>query len=183
MEEATVGQEDWTYVATLCLDDESEVTEGVTEVEVRRAFTELTWPEATLLIQPPDGETLVNLPTIFRTPDTAAQSRSVTLLGVRIQLEATPTSWTWHWAQPGDDATEEDVTTHTTTTPGAAHPNATITHAYRRASDAVRPSVDVTYTGRYRVGGGAWIDIDGTHVVAGTPQSLRVLEARPTRIR
>lgn len=63
MEEATIGQENWTHVAYLCLDDESEVTEGVTEVEVRRAFAEFTWPEATLMIQPPDGETLVNLPT------------------------------------------------------------------------------------------------------------------------
>ena len=48
----------------------------------------------------------------------------------------------------------------------------------RPLAGTVRPSVDTTYSGRYRVGHGAWREIPGTLTVAGPPATLRVDEAR-----
>lgn len=178
---ALKGDDNWSLAGLVCLGHPDELTNPITEVEVRRAFKELTWPEAELIIQPPDGETLVNLPTIFYTPDTGPITQTVTLLGIDVEIEATPVSWTWHWAKDGDDATSSDLTASTTNHPGAPHPHETITHAYTRAG-TVRPSVDVTYTGRFRIDNGEWTDITENHTVPGTPQTLTALQARPVLI-
>ncbi len=41
----------------------------------------------------------------------------------------------------------------------------------------MQPSVDVTYTARFRVNGGAWQDIPDTVTIAGPSTDLRVSEA------
>jgi len=41
----------------------------------------------------------------------------------------------------------------------------------------VQPSVDVTYTARFRVNGGAWRDVPGTVTITGPATGLRVSEA------
>jgi hypothetical protein len=43
----------------------------------------------------------------------------------------------------------------------------------------VRPAVSVVYGARFRVGGGAWQDVDGTVTIPGPAQGLRVAEAAP----
>ncbi|MGN0065213.1 MAG: hypothetical protein ACI379_13325 [Nocardioides sp.] len=166
---------DWEDRGQVCIGAPEEITERVTPERVLRAFRRLSWPEATLVVQPGDGETLVNLDTIFHAADDSPVTRTVTLLGQRIEIEATPSSWTWHWDRTGPTYTSEE--------PGAAYPDQTITHRYADAGVTAHPSVDVTYTGRYRVNDGDWIEIPGTHTVAGTPVPLRVLEARPTLVR
>ncbi|QCX28704.1 hypothetical protein FCL41_15060 [Nocardioides jishulii] len=173
----------WTHVVDVCLTSPDELIQTISAADVAREFKRLTWPAARMTIQPPDGETLVNLPTIFFTNDTAKQTQTVTLLGQTVEIEATPTEWTWRWATSGDGGTADDRAPLTTTDPGAPHPNATVTHAYTRADTTVRPSLDVTYTGQYRVNNGPWEEIPATHTVTGAPQSLRVLEARPTLVR
>ncbi|QCC78267.1 hypothetical protein [Nocardioides daphniae] len=127
----------WTHIAFVCLESADEL-QTISAADVAREFKRLTWPAARMTIQPPDGETLVNLPTIFFTNDTSTQTQTVTLLGQTVEIEATPAEWTWHWATPGDDGTPDDRQPFTTADPGSPHPNATVTHAYTRADATVR---------------------------------------------
>ncbi|WP_110241002.1 hypothetical protein [Nocardioides gilvus] len=174
----------WTHVGYVCLGSPDELTrQEISAASVAREFRRLTWPAADLVIQPPDGETLVNLETIFHTPDTAPVTQNITLLGQQVDIEATPTTWTWHWAQPDDRASEASHQAHTSTDPGGAYPSRAITHTYTLADTTVHPSLDVTYTGRYRVNGGPWQTIPGDHTVPGTPQPLTILQARPGLVR
>ncbi|KRC48908.1 hypothetical protein ASE19_18530 [Nocardioides sp. Root79] len=136
---------------------------------IRRAFAELQLPASTLVIQPPDGLTLVNFDTNFYTTSTRPISRTVTLLGQRVTLEATPS--TFHW-------TFGDGERLSTSKPGAPYPDLTVTHNYLRKG-TYRPSLATTYTGRYRVGGGPWRTIPGTVTIDGTGQPLRAIEAQP----
>lgn len=136
---------------------------------IRNAFAELKLPAGTLVIQPPDGLTLVNFDTNFYTTSTEPIARTVTLLGRRVTLEATPS--TFHWAfGDGERLTTSD--------PGAPYPDLRVTHSYLR-KDTYRPSLGTTYTGRYRVGGGPWRQIPGTVTINGTGQALRAIEAQP----
>jgi len=135
---------------------------------VRREFERLTWPSSELAVQPPDGVTLVGFESNFFTTNTTPTTQTVTLLGRRITIEATPTSYAWHF---GDESTE------TTSTPGAAYPQLLVTHRYQHIGK-VQPSVDTVYAGRYRVGTGPWRAIPGTLTVTGQQQELEVREAR-----
>lgn len=173
----------WTQLGYVCLGDPNELL-GPTTEDVMRAFKRLSWPAATLTIQPTGGETLVNYPTAFHTRDDRSVTQTVTLLGQSVVIEATPVEWTWHWARPGDGAPAADTTPHTTSHPGSPEPRATNTHAYRTGGLTVHPSVDVTYRGRYRLNNGPWTDIPDTHTVPGSAdQPLTVLEARPSLVR
>lgn len=136
---------------------------------IRRAFAELELPAGRLVIQPPDGLTLVNFDTNFYTTSTEPIARTVTLLGQRVTLEATPATYHWDFG---------DGRTLTTAQPGAPYPRLDVTHNYLRTG-TYRPSLATTYTGRYRVGGGAWQEIPGTVTIDGAGQALRAIEAQP----
>ncbi|MGN6129660.1 MAG: hypothetical protein ACTHOK_04895 [Nocardioidaceae bacterium] len=115
----------------------------------------------------PEDKTLINFDTIFYAePQTF--DRTLTLLGQSVDVEATPTSYTWHHG---------DGTATTTSEPGAPYPSKDITYRYAHAHTTVQPSVDVTYSARFRVNGGAWQDIPDTVTIAGPPTELRVSEA------
>ena len=157
-------------IGSTCLDDDTAETLGeITAGLVRKAFERLTWPKSDLNLQPPDGTTLVGFATNFYTDNNEPTTQTVTLLGQQVTIEATPTSYLWHFG---------DGTDQTTTTPGAAYPNLLVTHQYQHASTAVHPSVDTTYTGRYRTGNGPWLSIRGTLTVTGEPGELAVREAQ-----
>jgi hypothetical protein len=85
-----------------------------------------------------------------------------------VQVVATAQSFRWHFG---------DGTSTTTTEPGAPYPAMDITHRYTDAHVTVRASVDVAYTGRFRVGDGAWQTIPGSVTIAGPSAPLRVSEA------
>ncbi|TNM45157.1 hypothetical protein FHP29_04955 [Nocardioides albidus] len=134
-----------------------------------RAFKDLTWPASTLVIQPPDGLTLVNFDTNFYTTSTSPITQTVTLVKQQVTIEATPSQYHWTFG---------DGETLTTTKPGAPYPKLTNTHDYLRIG-TYAVSLATTYTGRYRVGDGGWQSIAETVTVEGTPQQLRVIEAQP----
>jgi hypothetical protein len=115
----------------------------------------------------PEGRTLVNFATIFYT-EAEPFTTQLTLLGQRVDVEATPSQFTWHHG---------DGTSSTTSSPGAPYPSKEITHHYLDADVTVQPSVDVTYAARFRVNGGGWQDIPETVTVSGPPGSLQILEA------
>jgi hypothetical protein len=129
-------------------------------------------PASNLLIQPPNGRTLVNFATNFYT-DNAPFDRSLRLLGHRIDFRVTPATYTWNY---GDGARDE------TSTPGAAYPDLEITHTYLKKG-RVGPSLNTTYSATYRVDGqGPWRAVDGTVTIAGQPAVLDVLTATPTLV-
>lgn len=154
-----------------CPDAQPAAAPQVTEGDIRRAVSEIPMPSLQIQVQP--GErTLVNVPTIFHT-DPRTLRESVTLLGFDIDVEATPTRYTWH---PGDG------TSKTTTKPGRPYPAKDVTHTYRRVADEVRPRVDTTYSVRYRVDGGAWTPLGQTLTATGESTSLEVEEAAPVLV-
>jgi hypothetical protein len=143
------------------------VTPGI----VAAAFRQLPLPEAKLVIQPPNGRTLVNFETNFYT-EQGEFTRTVTLLGRQVELRIWPASFGWRF---GDGETDQ------TTSPGAAYPDLEVTHEYLKKG-RVSPSVDTTYAAQFRVGGGPWRDVAGTVTIPGSPQGLRVVEARPVLV-
>src|SRR6478736_8655267 len=138
---------------------------------VAAAFRRIPLPEAPLVIQPPNGRTLVNFETNFYT-EQGELNRAVTLLGRQVELRIWPASFRWQF---GDGESTQ------TTEPGAAYPDLQITHAYLRRG-RVAPSVDTTYAAQFRVDGGPWRDVAGTVTIQGSPQGLRVVEARPVLV-
>lgn len=154
---------------TFCQQYAEPTTPVLTVGLIRTAFAELRLPAGELVIQPPDGLTLVNFDTNFYTTSTEPISRTVTLLGRRVTLEATPSTFLWTFGD-GESLTTSD--------PGAPYPQLRVTHNYLRKG-TYRPSLATTYTGRYRVGGGPWRQIPGTVTIDGTGQALRAIEAEP----
>lgn len=99
-------------------------------------------------------------------------TRSVRLLGQRVDLKIWPSSFEWDF---GDGASQA------TTSPGAAYPDLEITHDYR-SKGSVSPSVDTTYAAQFRVNGGPWRDVDGTVTIPGASSTLQVTTARPVLV-
>jgi len=149
----------------------SAVAPTVTPTLVSRAFRRLPLPPSELVVQPPNGRTLVNFETNFYT-ENGPFTRAVTLLGRRVELRIWPSSYGWRF---GDGATEQ------TTSAGSPYPDLEITHRYLRKG-AVRPSVDTTYAAEFSVDGGPWREVSGTVTIPGGPEDLRVVEARPVLV-
>lgn len=134
--------------------------------DVLTALRRIGLPALEVKTQPED-KTLVNFETIFYAePETFA--RTMTLLGQRVEVEATPSTYTWHHG---------DGTSTQTGTPGARYPAKDVIHEYTDAHVTVTPSVDVTYSARFRVNGGAWQGIPETVTISGPAGSLRIAEA------
>jgi hypothetical protein len=165
------GGATWFWHARTCLtDEERDSLQVITWHQVWSRMKNLDWAEAELVIQPPDGRTMVNLKTNFYTTTTEPTSKPIKLLGQKVEIEATPAEYTWHFG---------DGETRSGSDPGAAYPDLRITHVYLDAGVTVSPSVDVTYQGQYRVNGGNWTAIPQTLTVPGTPVTLQVLSATP----
>ncbi len=143
----------------------------ITPGSVAAAFRRIPLPPAKLIIQPPNGRTLVNFDTNFYTRQ-GQLTRTITLLGQQVHLRIRPATFTWHY---GDGTTEH------TTTPGAAYPDLQITHQYNHTG-RVAPRLDTTYAAQYQVGDRPWQDVTGTVTIPGPARALRVVEARPVLV-
>ena len=139
-----------------------------TDGEILTAIKKIGLPRLEINIQPND-ETLVNFDTIFFARPQPFR-RNVNLLDYDIDLVATPVGFTWHHG---------DGTSHTTSKPGAPYPSKGVTYRYQKSAQNLRPSVDVTYTVRYRVDGGAWQNLSQTLQASGPTGDLDVSEATP----
>ena len=159
--------------------------------EVRRAFERVPLPDSQLVVQPPGGRTLVNLPTIFSTR-AAPFSTTVELrkIGLSVTLDIRPVAYTWHHGDettqetdhPGGTYAEETAAGPTCATRGGDVP--CVTHIYTRSADTLGASVDTTWAAAYQVdGSGPWRDVDGTVTIAGASQDLTVVEAVPQLVR
>lgn len=123
------------------------------------------------MVQPPNGRTLVNFDTNFYT-ERDEFTRVVNLLGQRVELRIWPARFGWRFG---------DGESRWTTTPGDKYPNLEVTHRYL-SKGRVSVRLDTTYAAQFRVGGGAWRDVSGTVTIPGTPEGLRVVEARPVLV-
>lgn len=114
--------------------------------------------------------TLVNLDTTFYT-EAAAVTRSLEIIRFQVEVQAVPSSFSWHWG---------DGSTTTTDTPGRPYPATDITHTYVHATTPTTPdpvSVDVTYTARYSVDGGPWLSIPDPITISGPTHPLPIKQA------
>jgi hypothetical protein len=148
-----------------------EEPEQVTGAMASHAFATVPLPPQSLIVQPPNGRTLVNFETNFYTdaPD-VLPIISVPILDRVVELRVWPESFTWHFG---------DGRSVTTTERGAPYPVMGVTHEYQRKGQ-VAPSLDTTYAAQWRLQGqGAWQPVDGTVTIAGAPAQLDVLTATP----
>lgn len=150
--------------------DQSCVTPADLADEAARALATLTISPSPIVVQPPDGWTLVNVPTITYTQPTE-QVLDTTLLGIPVQIRATPRLFAWDY---GDGTTPVS-----TTDPGAAYPHHTVAHTYDQPADQVQITLTTTWSGQFRITGTpAWTDVTGTATTYSTADPLRVYEAR-----
>ncbi len=169
----------WEYWGDVCLSPSEMNDFGIlTPERVFERMKELEWPTAELVVQPPGGRTLVNFRTNFYTDLAEPATQTVRILGLQVEIEATPTTFTWHW---GDGSSTESTDWPGDKVPSNVSESALdklITHEYVDAHVTVNPSVDVTYQGRFRLNGTDWIDIPDTLALAGESATLEVIEAR-----
>lgn len=160
----------WEALGAACLgpDEVPPQRPRVTADLVLREVRRIGLPALQVHVQP-EGETLVHLDTIFFAEPEPFE-RSVQLLGFTVDVQAAPSSYAWAF---GDGAAA------TTSTPGGPYPDKSVTHAYTDAHVTERASVDVTYTVRFRVDGGAWQSIDETVTADGPATAVEVKEAVP----
>ena len=144
---------------------------GVTAGSVAAAFRELPLPPSELIVQPPNGRTLVNFDTNFYT-ETQPFDRTIRLLGQRVDLRISPSAFEWDF---GDGAAVA------TASAGSPYPDLEITHSYTDKG-TVGPAVDTTYTADFRVNGGPWRPVPGTVTIPGASVALEVVEATPTLV-
>ncbi len=138
-----------------------------------RAFQRIPVPASEVSIQPPGGKTLVNLETIFST-EAAEFTRTIGLLGHRVDLEIWPSRFEWVTGDGADFATDWAGRPWEKGAPMSEY----ITHPYDDA-EGVTTRVDTTWSARYRVDGGSWQDVGGTVTIEGEPFELAVLSAAP----
>ncbi|SDN22902.1 hypothetical protein SAMN05192576_1794 [Nocardioides szechwanensis] len=138
---------------------------------VAAAFRDLPLPPSELIVQPPNGRTLVNFDTNFYT-ETAPLDRTIRLFGQQVDLRIWPSSYEWHFGDGASTATESA---------GSPYPDLEITHNYT-AKGQVGPAVDTTYSAEFRVNGGAWRPVPGTVTIPGDAVALEVVEATPVLV-
>jgi hypothetical protein len=161
----------WSYLGSQCQDPKmagpTRQPRVLTWADVLAAIRQVGVPGAD--VHGPDY-TLVNLRTSFYT-NAPNIDRDLTIIGYNVSVHVEPSTYTWHW---GDGSTER------TDTPGHPYPSTNVTHTYVHATTDTQPlqvSVDVTYTARYRVSGGAWQAIPETLTITGQPRSLPIKQA------
>ncbi|WP_268891897.1 zinc transporter [Actinomyces marmotae] len=105
-----------------------------------------------ITLQPPGDTILLHMPLIAHT-NPATRTLSTTVGPTRVDIEATPATYTWNWG---------DGTTTTTTDPGHPYPHQTVTHLYATTANNVTVTLTTTWTARYRpTGTTTWKPVDG----------------------
>ncbi len=136
-------------------------------------FRQLPLPAPVLRMQPDRGWVLVNAETIVWT-DPAPVVLEADLLGFAVQVEATPSRFTYDFGDGSEPLVTRD--------PGHEWPDFTTHHVYGQLSDGVAITLTTTWTGRYRlVGSELWLDVAGTAQTSTTGGSFRV-EERTSRL-
>jgi hypothetical protein len=137
-------------------------------------FHKTKFAKPTASIRPVGLKTLVNLPTYYELtwPTTGfepGEADATILVGRRVEIEPAFVSATYIY---GDGESSGPVDSF-----GGPHPTGDVVHTYRKKMTAP-VQINATYSGRFRVDGGAWITIPDTVTIEGTPANLTVAEAK-----
>lgn len=114
----------------------------------------------------PDGWGVAGKRTAFWTDDTT-QTKTLTMLGQQVTVEAVPVSWRWDF---GDGTVKW---THSPWRKPVSLERAGFYHVYSKA-EHVKVTVTVKYEGRFRVGNGPWTDIEGTAEKTSPPRDVTI---------
>ena len=142
-------------------------------VAVENAWDAMPITANRITVQPGTGWVLTTVPTIVYVDRTPRTMRT-TLLGTRVIIRATPSNYTWTW---GDGATT------VTTKPGAAYPNATVSHTYMYREGFVTIRLRTSWRGSYSTNGGAtWRSAPGTAYTTSTPVTVQIYNPHSYRV-
>lgn len=131
-------------------------------------FRRLPIAPSPLTIQPARPQVLVNLPTIVYT-DPVTQAFATALLGFPVEVEATPTTYTWDFGDGTDPLT--------TTSPGHPYPDHDVAHPYTRPG-TYTITLTTAYAGRYRMAGTTtWLPVTGTATTTTTSPPITAVDA------
>lgn len=168
---------------TVCFTDK-ELTkkQQVTPTQVLHEARRYSWTAPDLHIQPDAGWTLVNLPTNAYTTLAQRETKSFSLLGHAIVVEAAPRSYAWTWGDGSLTSTSTPGRRITDDPNGRVDLQGCVTHVYARHGSGLTVSVAAVYAGRYRVDGGAWQRLSGTLTVPGEHLTLDVQTATPVLV-
>lgn len=158
----------WYPLDVKCASNMPAAAPTVTPALVAHAFQRIPLPALRAHTQPSD-KTLINFDTIFYV-DAQPLHRTLTLLGQRVELAITPSTFRW---------VHGDGTTAVTQTPGSAYPSKDVVYRYQHAHVTVRHHVEIVWTARWRLNGGPLQDVPGTVTTVGPATPLRVAEATP----
>jgi hypothetical protein len=166
----------WRLIGTDCLVQGARPQ--VTALLVMQQLRKLV-PHPAIGVAPPGGATLVNIQTLLWAETPAEQSLgTVTLLGHRVALRVRVDRVDWDFGDGSTDTTDTPEPRYdpadgcrTVTCPGYWG------HVYR-ATGSTRVTATVTWSGRYRVDGGAWQDIPDTVTGPAATTDLVVRQAR-----
>ncbi|WP_430866805.1 hypothetical protein [Demequina aurantiaca] len=125
---------------------------------IEHEWANLTPTPSSVTLQPDTDWVYANVPTIAMADDSAT-THNATLLGVSVQIRATPETFTWAWG---------DGETTVTDDPGSAYPHATLTHTYEHQEGNVSVSLATRWDGEYRIGTGPWTAF-GTSITSQSP--------------
>ena len=140
------------------------------EEAAAQAWTTQIFTKPGVDIQPVGNTTLTGLPTYFRAAFGAeglapGESVTTTVLGHTVTIRPASALYTYHYGDGTNHGPTPDA--------GGIYPSGGVTHTYVRKG-VVNTRIDVTLTGEFRIGGGAWQPIPGSTTVAGTPEQLTV---------
>lgn len=172
--------EDWADIGGTCYTDAVPSQSGepavvLTEAMILEQFhrTQFALPE--LVVQPPDGRTLVNLPVYFQLswPEVGFEPGEVdttTIVGHQVRIRPTLVGATY--------VTGDGASIGPTTSLGGPYPDGDITHTYVAAATGLTPYISVEYGGDVSVDGGEWLPIPGSATVDGPGSPLDVLTSK-----
>jgi hypothetical protein len=172
----------WTYMGTTCvprpdLPGAAAPPPVPTFGQIQEAFRRLPFAQPRVHVQPEGNTTLVNLPTFYEAqwPQAGLSpgevSDPVTLLSWRVEFEVSLAGYDFDFG----DGSRSGPTTEA----GGPYPSGAIRHTYTAATEGAAVKVDARVTGRFRVNGGEWEDIDTVADLQDEPvTTLAVREAR-----
>lgn len=151
-----------------------EPAEELTDAMILEQFHRTDFALPQMVIQPPNGQTLVNLPVYFELswPQAGFEPGEVdttTIVGHQVRIRPTLTGVTY--------ITGDGASIGPTTSLGGPYPTGDITHGYTRSAD-LTPYISVEYGGEVSVDGGEWRPIPSSATVDGPAVPLQVLQSR-----
>ncbi|MFX0539271.1 hypothetical protein ACQBAT_04990 [Ornithinimicrobium sp. Y1847] len=171
--------EDWREIGGTCYTDavparSGEPAQVLTEAMIIEQFHRTDFALPQIVIQPPDGQTLVNLPVYFQLawPDAGfapGEVDTTTIVGHEVRIKPTLIGATY--------VTGDGSSIGPTTSLGGPYPSGDITHEYTSAA-SLAPFITVEYGGEVSVEGGEWRTIPGSATIEGPSSPLEVLTSR-----